>query len=124
MTTNPLTQLTELHALHAEWANAWLPEWWPEMVHKGIYQDGVWVDDPSRWFYCSPYSSAMGTEMDPADALTLVVAAGEKALRGRQWTFHTPGSKGDVGYQTPDDEHIREYDSLADALRAVMSNYK
>jgi hypothetical protein len=105
---NPLTQLTELHSLHAEWVKAGLDAWWPERVLPGYPSIGWFYDDNAGGW----------SRLDPADALTLVVAAGERVLFGLGWCVEY----GDSGPAYTVNGCVTTYNTLAEALRAVMES--
>lgn len=106
--TNPLTQLQELWDLHEAWVAKGMDPWWPGMVW--------WHVQNNYWYYGSCRERHESQVMDPPDALTLVVAAGERVLGDRGYMRER--GRNDVAYSN--DGYVTVHRYLPDALRAVM----
>lgn len=105
--TNPTDQLTELRDICTEMVAKGMPDWWPKAVHPDA------VLGTSLWIYIPPNGTSNDYScMDPADALTLAVAAGEKFLWDHaRWSLYDEVTR---------NKHDKPELSLSDALRAVM----
>jgi hypothetical protein len=104
----PTAQLTELREIRDAMVAKRMDDWWPEMVEFGHHADGF-----VSW--CR-YSTV---DMDPADALALVVAAGERVLEAKGWYL---SSCEDQRGWLPRGTRSVFVKTLPDALRAVMEN--
>jgi len=104
---NPTDQLTELREIRDEMVAKGMPDWWPEAVRPDA------ALGTSLWVYILPNGMSDDySYMTPADALTLVVAAGERFLWDHaSWSTYDRATRYKLG--NPDI-------TLADALRAVM----